>query len=83
MAIYDLQAGIVEQTRLKLLLKLTKIDSKRLISALERVLVHGSPEETAAYMEDVQPKSVRRALSRLNEVNAIVEQIKEFDIYGR
>lgn len=83
MAMYDLQRGGEKKKRVDLLLKLTKIESESMIKAIYRVLVHGERVNSAAFMESVDESSLRKALERLNSINAVVEQIKEHDLYGK
>ena len=83
MAIYDLQAGIEDEKRVKLLFRLTKLRSESLMNAIIRVLVRGDNIASAAYMEDVDESSLKKALARLNKINEIVELIKEHDFYGK
>lgn len=83
MAIYDLQAGIEDEKRVRLLFRLTKLRSEPLKNAIVRVLVRGDNVASAAYMEDVDESSLKKALARLNKINEVVEQIKEHDLYGK
>tara|TARA_Y100000052_G_C2922043_1_gene68917 strand:- start:179 stop:433 length:255 start_codon:yes stop_codon:yes gene_type:complete len=76
---YDLQRGAEQLNRLNLLFELTKIRSKNVRKAVELVLVNGYQEELAACAIDIDKKAIYRAIARLNNVNAIVEQIKEID----
>lgn len=83
MAIYDLQAGIEDEKRVRLLFRLTKLRSESLMNAIIRVLVRGDNIASAAYMEDVDESSLKKALARLNKINEVVELIKEHDLYGK
>ena len=71
--------GIEPQERVNLIMKLTKIGSENIRSALIDHLSKGLSENDAAMLNDVPQQNFNRALKRLNEVAAVVEKIKEFD----
>lgn len=65
--------------RLKLLLKLTKINSEPQIAALTEHYVNGLPTKRAAARFIIETSNLSRAQSKLEDVASIVEQIKELD----
>lgn len=71
--------GIEPQERVNLIMKLTKIKSENIRSALIDHLSKGLSANDAAMLNDVPQQNFNRALKRLNEVAAVVEEIKEFD----
>ncbi|SQD80433.1 PapB/FocB family fimbrial expression transcriptional regulator [Moritella yayanosii] len=71
--------GLESKERVKLLLKLTKIDSENIQRALTDHLCKGHKEDDAAMLNDVPRQNFNRALKRLNDVAGIVEHIKELD----
>lgn len=78
---YLLQGG-ERETRLTLLLSLTKISSKPTIQALRDHLQKdwlGLDEARAAVRNGIELSNFTRALNKLNEVAGIVEQIKADD----
>lgn len=78
---YLLQGGESE-TRLTLLLSLTKISSEPTIQALRDHLQkdwRALDEARAAALNGTELSNFSRALSTLNHVAGIVEQIKEID----
>lgn len=72
-------AGNQTEERLSLLLSLTRIDSVIVVNALHDHLVVGHAATAAALINDVPAPNFNRALKRLNEAAATVEQIKELD----
>ena len=71
--------GLESKKRVKLLLKLTKIESENIQSALLEYLCTGLTIDDAAMLNDVPRQNFNRALKRLNEVAEVVERIKEID----
>lgn len=71
--------GLEEKSRVNLMMKLTRIDSKNIKSALIDHLTKGLSEDDAAMLNDVRQQNFNRALKRLNEVATIVEDIKNHD----
>jgi hypothetical protein len=71
--------GIEPQARVDLIMQLTKIGSENIRSALIDHLSKGLSENDAAMLNDVPQQNFNRALKRLNEVAAVVEEIKELD----
>jgi hypothetical protein len=71
--------GSQTQERLDWLLKLTRIASEDVITALRLHLVTGLAESTAALVADVKLSNLKRALDTLNETAEAVEKIKEID----
>lgn len=71
--------GSQTQERLEWLLKLTRIASEDVITALRLHLVTGLAESTAAHVADVKLSNLKRALDTLNETAEAVEKIKEID----
>ena len=65
--------------RIKLLLKLTKIKSEKMKSAIVDHYVNGLKEAHAALLNDVKQQNLNKALKRLNEMAGVVEEIKEYD----
>ena len=71
--------GLESAPRVNLLLKLTRIGSENIKSAIIDCLVKGYEETEAALLNDVKQQNFNRAMKRLNEIAAIVEDIKEID----
>jgi len=71
--------GLEEESRVNLIMKLTRIDSEGVKSALIDHLTKGLSEDDAAMLNDVRQQNFNRALKRLNEVAVIVEDIKNLD----
>ncbi|MCJ8351161.1 PapB/FocB family fimbrial expression transcriptional regulator [Moritella sp.] len=71
--------GLEPKERVKLLFKLTRIDSENIQSALIDHLCKGHKEDDAAMLNDVPRQNFNRALKRLNDVAEVVEKIKEID----
>lgn len=71
--------GLEEKLRVNLMMKLTRIDSENVKSALIDHLTKGLSEDDAAMLNDVRQQNFNRALKRLNEVATIVEDIKNHD----
>jgi len=65
--------------RVELLLSLTKMDSQPLITAINQHLVNGKPEKSAAILNGIPQQNFNRAMTKLNKIAEIVEQIKELD----
>lgn len=76
-----LSKGLEPELRVNLLLRLTKIGSQNIKSALVDHLTKGLTENDAAMLNDVSQQNFNRALKRLNVVAGVVEQIKELDCY--
>lgn len=72
--------GLEPKERVNLFLKLTRIDSENIKSALIDHLCRGLNGDDAAMLNDVPRQNFNRALKRLNEVAGIVEQIKELGL---
>lgn len=71
--------GLEPKERVQLLLKLTRIDSDNIRSALIDHLCKGHKEDDAAMLNDVPRQNFNIALKRLNGVAGVVEQIKVLD----
>ena len=71
-----LMQGFESKKRVKLLLKLTKIESKNIQTALLEYLCKGLTIDDAAMLNDVPRQNLSCALKRLNDVARTVEQIK-------
>lgn len=71
--------GEESELRVNLLFKLTRLDSENVKSALKDYLVKGYEPDDAAMLNDVKQQNFNRALKRLNEIAAIVEDIKNLD----
>lgn len=70
------------EKRLTLLISLTRINSEPVIQALRDHLQtnwRGLSDTSAAALNGVQLPNFNRALKKLNDVAAIVEQIKDLD----
>lgn len=65
--------------RVLLLLKLTKIKSENMKSAIIDHYVNGLKEGHAALLNDVKQQNLNKALKRLNKQAGVVEEIKEYD----
>ncbi|CAM3900425.1 PapB/FocB family fimbrial expression transcriptional regulator [Rheinheimera salexigens] len=65
--------------RFKLLLQLTKISSEGVQDALQDYLCKGYSDTASAALNGVQLSNFNRALHKLNDVAAIIEQIKDLD----
>lgn len=74
-----LLAGSEPAKRVELLLSLTRIDSDDVKAALHDHLVKGVNDANAIAIHGINKSNFSRALSRLNEVAGIVEQIKDID----
>ncbi len=74
-----LAQGLESERRVALLLKLTSIKSEAKQAALVDHLSHGMRKSVAAALNGVDLKNFNRALTTLNEVAEIVEQVKECD----
>ena len=74
-----LLAGQEPQERVELLLKLTKIKSEPLQTAIIDRLVKGLSEKEVVSLNGVLQSNFNRAMTRINDVAGIVEQIKEID----
>ncbi|TQF70508.1 hypothetical protein FLM44_05275 [Pseudoalteromonas luteoviolacea] len=71
--------GIQTQERFELLLSLTRISSKNVISALRDYLVRGMDKKAASLVNGVYMPNFSAALKRLESKTGIVERIKELD----
>jgi hypothetical protein len=74
-----LLAGSEPAARVELLLSLTRINSEDVKAALRDHLVKGVSDSNAIAIHGITKSNFSRALKRLNEVAAIVEQIKDID----
>ncbi|WP_243893118.1 adhesin biosynthesis transcription regulatory family protein [Shewanella algae] len=75
---YLLPGGESEK-RFELLLSRTKIRSEAVIGALREIYVNGLPQERAAARFGLDKSNLSRDMSKLEEVAATVEAIKEID----
>lgn len=75
----SLLSGMESNERVSLLLKLTKISSEDVIAAIYHHLCNGVTTEHAAIIHDIKPGQLSRAMTKLNAINDIVEDIKECD----
>lgn len=71
--------GMESTKRINLLLSLTSIKSEQIIKALHDYLVSGRTDTGAAAINMVEQSNFNRALSKLNEIASIVENIKQLD----
>lgn len=71
--------GMESEERVDLLLALTSISSECIIKAIKMHLVEGCSESEACSARLITQSNFNRAMSKLNEVAGIVEQIKEID----
>ncbi|RZF83731.1 hypothetical protein EXT46_05405 [Pseudoalteromonas sp. CO325X] len=76
---YALIQGGESQERVALLFALTRLDSAAIRQALIDHLCKGMSQEAASALNQVPQQNLNRALKRLNQVAATVEQIKELD----
>jgi hypothetical protein len=72
--------GMESKKRVELLLSLTRIESESVVSAIYDHLVAGHSEKDACLLNDATQSNFNRAMSKLNNVAGIVEQIKEIDL---
>lgn len=75
---YLIQGG-ESPKRLKLLVSLTRIDSKGICEALEDYYVFGFQDSVAIARNSIDAGKFSRARKRLESVAATVERIKEID----
>ena len=80
---YQLIQGHESEERLALLFKLTKCSSQEMKAAVHCHLCKGRTEKDSAFLHDIPLGNLSRTLKRLNEVAAIVEQIKEIDWHNK
>lgn len=78
-----LMMGGMNPEKVDLLISLTSIRSADVIPAVKEVPINGAPLEVAAAGQLTNSSNVKRALSKVNEVAAIVERCKEIDLYGK
>ncbi|WPC72960.1 adhesin biosynthesis transcription regulatory family protein [Vibrio porteresiae] len=71
--------GLEKKERLELLISLTNIRSESQITALERYFVDGLNFEAAAAIAEIPSSNFKRVLDRVQEIDAVVEKIKEID----
>lgn len=71
------------QTRLNLLLQLSKIKSDDVKNALSDHLVRGINKTAAAALNSVPAGNLTRALKKLEQHAQIIEQVKEYDHYNK
>lgn len=71
--------GSQTKERLSMLLMLTKINSEDVTDALVDYLVNGHSLSVAADLNGVDRANLHRSITSLNEIAAIVEQIKDYD----
>ena len=74
-----LQKSSQTQTRLNLLLALSKIKSENIKNALSDYLVRGINKTAAAALNNVPAPNLTKALQTLSEKAETVEKIKEHD----
>ena len=71
--------GGESKERVKLLLKLTRVNSENVVDAIIDHLCTGHSENHSSVVNDITQSNFNRAMSRLNEVAGTVEAIKELD----
>lgn len=71
--------GLECQKRVELLISLTRMSSETQKQAIIDHLVKGRSDTEAALLNDVSQSNFNRAISRLNEIAGIVEEIKTLD----
>ena len=71
--------GSESKERVKLLLKLTKMNSEAVRSAVLDHLCKGHSERNTAELNGVPLQNFNRAMLRLNELAGVVEEIKALD----
>lgn len=76
---FVLVKGLENEAKVKLLIELTKIESEGIKGALIAHLCQGMKGVRASYANGVKQQNFNRALKKLNQVNALIEQIKEID----
>ena len=74
-----LLAGMESETRVSLLLELTKIRSEQLTDAIYDHLCKGHASSVAAALNNITEGQVARAMVKLNDINDIVIKIEECD----
>ena len=75
-----MQAGGESEESIRLLLSLVKF-SENTEKALVLIFASGYEQELAAYVCDLKAPNLSRSIKRINEVNHIVEQKKNLDLY--
>jgi hypothetical protein len=65
--------------RMSLLLQLTRIDSVEVIEALKHHYVDGISTKNAAQVNGITESNLSRAITRINEVAKVIENVKELD----
>ena len=71
--------GFEPEKRVKLILRLTKIGSENIKTALIDHLSNGFSENDAAMLNDVPQQNFNRAFKRINEAAADIENVKDYD----
>ncbi|AYV23692.1 MULTISPECIES: PapB/FocB family fimbrial expression transcriptional regulator [Vibrio] len=72
-----LERGKVTEEQLSLLLKLTKISSRKVITALEMYLVEGLTQKEATSRVGINQSFLSIRLNTLRSVDRVVEQLQE------
>lgn len=75
--------GTQSEARLELLLSRTSIKSEAIKEGLMWHLVKGHQIETAAALAEIKPANLHRAIGVVENLAAMVEQIKELDRFER
>lgn len=72
-----LERGKVTEEQLSLLLKVTKISSRKVITALEMYLVEGLTQKEATSRVGINQSFLSIRLNTLRSVDRVVEQLQE------
>ncbi|KFA94903.1 MULTISPECIES: PapB/FocB family fimbrial expression transcriptional regulator [Vibrio] len=73
-----LERGKVTEEQLSLLLKLTKISSRKVITALELYLVEGLTQKEATSRVGINQSFLSIRLNTLRSIDRVVEQLQEY-----
>jgi hypothetical protein len=76
-----MQLGSQTQERLSIVLKLANKLSDNTKAALTKHLVNGWDVDTVCNCFDMKQPNFSRALKTVNEVNHLIEQAKDYDLY--
>ena len=76
-----MQPGTESEQRINLLLTIASKLSENTKDALRRHFVMGADTDMCCFIYDLRQPNLARSIKRLNEINHLVEQIKEIDLY--
>lgn len=75
-----MQPSTEPEPRIKILLELGRF-SDNTADALIKHFVEGKGIDTCCWENDIAQPNFQRSIKRLNEINHLVEQVKEIDLY--